>query len=171
MDKREIRIPISKLKNYLNEVGIIGKTLADLSGISVPHLNKALNSAIDERDGKPRELSDKNLMNLQEALHKLALKLKYIFIFYNTDLEVRKQGGRCYCPDCVDQIKSQLSPYISILPFMQYALGWNRSKVLNVMNCKSGIVYGNISQDDVDRINLTLAEVATRLDIFTLTKN
>lgn len=171
MNGKEIRIPVTKLKEYLNEVGIIAKTLSDLSGISIPHLNKAMNGAIDGRDGSTRTLSNENLEHLQEALHQLSLKLKDTFIFYNTDKEVCKQGGRRYCPDCVDQIKKQLSTFINILPFMQYALGWNRSKVLNVMNCKTGYAYGNISQDDVDRINVKLAEISTMLDVFTLVKD
>ncbi len=64
-----------------------------------------------------------------------------------------------------------MSPYINILPFMQYALGWNRSKVRNVINNKKSITYGNISQDDVNRINIMLAETAARLDMLTLTRD
>ena len=161
---------MTRLKEYLTEVGINISALADLADISIGHLHKCLAGEVDCRNGSVHTMSDDNLLRLQEALHQLALKLKYIFILYNDDLEVVKQGGRRYCPDCVDQIKQQLPPYISVLPFMQYALGWNRSKVINVMNCKSGIVYGNVSQDNVNAINLKLAEVATRLDMLTILK-
>lgn len=169
-NKKEIKVPVTQLKHYLSEVSINVSALAELADISVPHLHKCLAGEVDERDGSVHIMSDNNLVRLQEALHQLALRLKYTFIFYNTDLEVVKRGGSRYCPDCVEQIKQQLPPYIRVLPFMQYALGWNRSKVLNVMNCKTGIVYGNISQDDVNRINLKLAEVATRLDLLTVVR-
>lgn len=170
MNQREIRIPVTRLKDYLGEVGINISALAVLADISTVHLHKCLAGEVDGRNGVVRTMSDDDLARLQEALHQLAMKLKYIFILYNEDLEVVKHGGRRYCPDCVNQIKQQLPPYISVLPFMQYALGWTRSKVLNVMNCKNGIVYGNVSQDDVNAINLKLAEVATRLDLLTIVR-
>ena len=170
MNGREIKIPVTKLKDYLNEVGITVQSLVNLSGIKARHLHKCLSGEVDLRNGTVRTLSDANLARLQDAIHELSLKLKYIFIFYNTDKEICKKNGRRYCPDCVNQIKSQLSPYINILPFVQYALGWNRSKVRNVMDMKGGFAYGNISQDDCNRINIILAEIATRLDVFTLTK-
>lgn len=170
MNEREIRIPITRLKDYLGEAGITVTCLSELSGINRLHLNMCLNGVIDERNGRVRTMSDDNIERLQEALHQLAMKLKYIFILYNTDMEVVKQNGRRYCPDCMEQIKTQLSSYINILPFMQQSLGWNRSKARNVINKKS-IAYGNISQDDVNRINIFLAEMATRLDMLTLKRN
>lgn len=166
----EVKIPVTKLKEYLNDVGIKVKTLADLSGINTQHLHKCLIGEVDARNGNVRTLSNENIAYLQEALHQLSLKLKYTFIFYNTDKEVCKKNGMRYCPDCVSQIKLQLAQYINILPFIQYALGWNRSKVRNVMDNKYGLAYGNISKDDCDRINITLAEMSARLDVFTLTK-
>lgn len=171
MNQREIRISVTSLKDYLSEVGITVTALSELSGIARLHLSKCLNGEVDERNGRMRTLSDDNLDRLQQGLHELSLRLKYIFILYNTDLEVVKQSGRRYCPDCVEQIKQQLSPYFNIRPFMEYALGWNRSKVRNAIDNRRSITYGNISQDDVNRVNLKLAEVATRIDVLTLTKD
>lgn len=168
--EKEIRIPVTRLKDYLNEVGITVQTLANLSGISTRYLHKCLSGEVDVRNGYVRTLSERHLDLLQESLHQLSIDIKYIFIFYNTDKEVVKRNGRRYCPDCVEQIKSQLSSYFSILPFMQFALGWNRNKVRNVMDIKKGFAYGNISQDDCDRINITLEEIATRLNVLRLTK-
>ena len=168
MNEREIRIPMTRLKDYLGETGITVTCLSKLSGINRLHLSKCLSGEIDERNGRVRSMSDDNMERLQEALHQLALKLKYIFILYNTDMEVVKRNGRRYCPDCVEQIKTQLSSYINILPFVQHSLGWNRSKARNVIDNKKSIAYGNISQDDVNRINIFLAEMATRLDMLTL---
>ena len=170
MDGREIRVPVTGLKKYLNEVGITVTALANVSGINRLHLSKCLNGTVDERTGAVRTMSSDTMGRLQEALHELAVELKYIFIYYNADQEVVKRNGSRYCPGCVEQIKEQLSPYVNVVPFMQYALGWSRSKVANIMNCKGGIAYGNISQDDCNRINITLAEIATRLDALTLTR-
>lgn len=169
MNQRGIRIPVTKLKEYLADVGIAVTTLADLAGINPIHLHKCLSGEVDGRNGTVRTMSAGNVERLQDALHEMSLKLKYLFILYNDDLEVVKQGGRRYCPDCVEQIRTQLSPLVSVLPFLQTALGWNRSKVRNVMDKKS-IVYGNITRDDVDRINLKLAETATRLDLLILSR-
>lgn len=170
MNEREIRIPMTRLKDYLSDTGITVTCLSELSGINLQHLGKCLSGKIDESNGRIRTMSDNNMARLQEALHQLALKLKYIFILYNTDMEVVKQNGRRYCPDCVDQIKTQLSSYINIRPFVQHSLGWNRSKARNVIDNKKSIAYGNISQDDVNRINIFLAGMATRLDMLTLTR-
>lgn len=168
--EREIKIPITRLKKYLNEVGITIQAMSEMSGISRLHLQKCLDGVVDQRNGRKRTMSDDALAQLQEALHQMALDLKYIFIFYNKDREVCRRNGNCYCPDCVDQIKEQLSKYFSISPFMQYALGWNQSKICNIMNCKDGFAYGNISQDDCERINVVLAEISTRLDRLVLIK-
>lgn len=168
MNEREIKIPITRLKDYLNEVGITVTAIAELSGISRLHLSKCLSGDVDERNGRIRTMSNENIQHLQDALHQLSLELKYTFIYYNTDLEVCKKNGRRYCPDCVEQIKTQLSRYLNILPFMKYALGWSSSKVHNVMDIKKSISYGNISQDDCNRVNIVLAEIAARLDAFTL---
>lgn len=171
MKEREIQIPVIKLKDYLKEVGITITALSELSGINLNHLNKCLSGDIDERNGHLHTMSKENIERLQEALHQLSLKLRYIFIFYNTDLEIVKQNGNRYCKNCVEQIHNQLSPYFRILPFIQYALGWNKSKVRNIINNKKSLSYGNISQDDVKHINIVLAEIATRLDKITIIKN
>ena len=168
--QRETRIPITKLKDYLNEVGLTVTALAELSGIGTRHLQKCLAGEVDQRNGTVRTMGDENMALLQDALHRLALDIKYLFIYYNPDLEKEKRNGKRYCKDCVYQIKQQLSPYFSVLKFMQYALGWNRSKVRNVMDIEKGIAFGNISQDDVNRINVKLAEIATRLDMLTLVR-
>lgn len=170
MKGRDIKLPVIRLKGYLNEIGIPVTVLAEMADINPVHLHKCLAGEVDERNGSVRILSEDNVARLQEALHQFSLRLKYIFIFYNTDKEVHKRNGRCYCPDCVEQIKTQLASSLNILQFMHYALGWNRSKVRNVMDFKNSTAYGNISRDDVDRINVTLAEIATRLELFTLTK-
>ena len=159
-----------KLKEYLKELGITVNVLSEYSGINLGHLTMCLNGTIDSRNGCSRILSEDKLKQLQDALHEIALKLKYVFIFYNTDFEVVKQNGNRYCSNCVDQIKDQLSPYFKLLPFMEYALGWNKSKVCNVINSKKSISYGNISQQDVNRINIVLAEIAALLDRITLVK-
>jgi len=166
MNGREIKIPVHKLKGYINEVGISMTALSKLSGINARHLMKSLAGEVDTRNGEVRMLSNDNMERLQEALHQISLDLKYIFIYYNPDKEDEKKNGRRYCPDCVVQIKSQLSPYFKIRPFMHYALGWKRSKIQNVM-----MTNGNITKDDCDRINIVLAEISTRLDMFTLTKD
>lgn len=170
MNEREVSIPVTSLKDYLKETGITISTLSELSGINLNHLNKCLNGEVDRRNGKKRTMSAENLERLQESLHQLSLRLKYIFILYNTDFEEVKQNGHRYCKDCVRQLREQLSPYFRLLPFMQYALGWNRSKVLNTITNKDSITYGNIRQEDVANINNVLNEVATWLDTITLTK-
>lgn len=168
--QREIRIPLIKLRGYLNEVGLTITALAELSGINPRHLQKCMVGEVDLRNGTMRTMSDKNITLLQNALHELSLKLKYIFIFYNPEMENVKRNGNRYCKDCVVQIKQQLSPYFNILPFMMYVMGWNRSKVRNVMDIEKSFVFGNISQDDVNRINIKLAEIATRLDMLIITR-
>lgn len=169
-NKKEVKVHVTRLKDYLGEVGITVTVLSKLSGINLNHLHKCLAGEVDERNGSVRTMSEENLDRLQEAIHQLSLRLKYIFILYNTDNEEVKQNGNRYCKDCLNQIHEQLSPVFRLLPFMQYALGWNRSKVRNIMDNKKSTSYGNISQDDVNRINVKLEEVATRLDLLTIVR-
>ena len=170
MNEREIRVPVTRLKSYLSEVGITVSLLSEMSGIGQVHLYKCLSGEKDPRNGAMHTLSDDNLKRLQEALHQLSLKLRYLFIFYNEDKEVVRRNGNRYCPDCAAQIVEVLSPYFGIHPFLRYALGWTRCKVSNVIAIKGGPAYGNITQEDCNRINIVLAEVAARLDAITLTR-
>ena len=39
-----------------------------------------------------------------------------------------------------------------------------------MIDIKSSFVFGNISQEDCDKINIALAEIATRFDMLTLVK-
>ena len=167
MAKRKIQTDIRRLKDYLDQVGIKTVGLARLSNLQPQHLSKSLCGTPDNKNGRPATLSRDNLRQFEFGLELLSDALQDIFISYDPDMEVCKQGGSCYCPACVEQIKQKLKPYIGVLPFMQYALGWNYSKARNVMDIKSSASYGNITRYDCDRINITLAEVSVRLSMFT----
>ena len=167
MTARKVQIGIRTLKEYLSEVSIKTVGLARLSDMNPQHLSKALCGTPDNRNGRPSTLSRDAIRQLEFGLELLSSTLQDIFIAYDPDQEVCKQGGRCYCPSCVNQIKQKLSPYILVTPFMEYALGWSRSKVRNVMDINTSASYGNITRADCDRINITLAEVAARLSMFT----
>lgn len=166
MEKRKVLINLITLKDYMDEVGLKTVGLARLSNLNPQHISKALCGTPDTRNGRSATMSRDGLRQLEFGVELLSDALQDIFITYDSDHEVCKQGGRCYCPACVDQIKQKLGPYISVLPFMQYALGWNYSKVRNVMDMKNSASYGNISRADCDGINLKLVEVAARLGVF-----
>lgn len=169
MLQKEIKMPLTKLKDYLNETGVKTTCLAELSAISSAHLNKSLKGTREYVGGPPTVLSKKMLGQLQDALHELSLRLRDIFIFYNTDLEIVRNNGNRYCPDCVDQIKELLPKYMKVSVFIQYALGWNLSKTRNILDIKQGYAYGNISSTDVSLINAALTSISATLDRITLT--
>lgn len=171
MNDKEIKVPVIKLKDYLDEVGITVTALAQLSDINKCHLRKCLVGEVDCRNGIRRTLSADNLARLQDTLHQLSLQLRHLFIYYNSDKEVVKHNGSRYCPDCASQIKELLSPYFNILPFVQYVFGWSRCKTRNIIDNKRCTSYGNFTQDDCNRINIVLSEIATRLDAITLVQD
>ena len=45
-------------------------------------------------------------------------------------------------------------------------LGWNESKRAMILSCKSSITKGNITADDVNRINAEILSVAGVLDCY-----
>ena len=168
MVKRKIHTDLRRLKEYMDEVGLKTVGLARLSNLQPVHLSKSLCGTPDNRNGRPATLSRDGLHQLEFGLELLSDALQDIFIIYETDSEICKQGGKRYCPACVEQIKQKLKPYIGVLPFMQYALGWNYGKVRNVMDFKNSASYGNITRYDCDRINITLVEIAAHLNMFTI---
>ncbi len=163
-------ISISELKDYLGKVDITVTSLAELSGVGATHLYKCMVGEVDGRNGAVRTMSAENMERLQEGLHQMSHILGSMRIYYDADTEICKRSGRRYCPDCVEQIKEKLSPYINILPFMQHTLGWNKSKVHNVMNITTSSSYGNITLDDCSRINNMLAEISATLHNYKIKK-
>lgn len=166
MEKRKVEISIRRLKVYLDEVGIKVVKLAELSDINPQHLSKALCGTPDNKTGKPTSLTLDDLHNLEFGMEQLSYELGNIFIVYDTDREIVKRSGNRYCPACVEQIKEKIRPYMSLLPFIQKTLGWNYSKVRNVLDKKDSPSSGNISRDDCDRINIRMAEIAACLGSF-----
>lgn len=166
MEKRKVEISIRRLKVYLDEVGIKVVKLAELSDLNPQHLSKALCGTPDNKTGRPTSLTQEQLRSLEFGMEQLAYELGNIFIAYDHDLEVVKRSGNRFCPACVEQIKQKIRPYMSLLPFMQQTLGWNYSKVRNVIDKQDSPSSGNISRDDCDRINIRMAEIAARLGSF-----
>lgn len=167
MEEKKVQISVRKLKGYLDEAGIRVSKLAEMSDIGYDHLYMSLCGTVDQRNGDVRTLGRDNLRKLEFGVEQLAYGIGNTFISYDPDLEICKRNGRRYCPACVAQIKEKLRPYMGVLPFMQYALGWPYYKVRNVMDITTSPAYGNISRDDCDAINICLAEVSARLKLFT----
>lgn len=160
MEKNRTAADLRNLKRFLETNSIKITKLAELAELSPTHLSKALCGTPDKKDGTPTTLSTDALQSLKFGVEQLAYEIGNLSIEYDEYHEEVKRNGCRYCKSCVIQIKDRLMPYMDILPFLQAALGWNRYKVLNVMNVTTSSSYGNISRSDCDSINCYLKKMA-----------
>lgn len=112
-----------------------------------------------DRLGKPRRFTSATLPRLNEALGTFALKMRRSTITFGSEQTYTNRFKNTYDPGTMPAIK-QLAQYFNITSFIVRVLGWTRNKKNAIFSNPSSITYGNISQDDVNRINAELLAVA-----------
>lgn len=115
------------------------------------------------RLGKPMSFSQKNIVRLNAALDTLAAQIKQCIITFGSDQTRTNNRGTTYDPAAAAAIVERLSPYFKLTTFTNRVLGWNAKKKDTVLSNPSSKVYGNITSDDVARINAELLAIAGML--------
>ena len=132
--------------------------LADRMGASESNVRGCLKHS-PNRLGRPMKFSAYNLRRLNAALEQIASELRGCIITFGSDKTHTNQLGNTYDPSTVDAI-NHLGTYFKIKGFMASVLGWNEAKRFSVLSVKSSRVYGNVTREDIDRINTELSSLA-----------
>lgn len=155
---QKVKVSSDTLYQYLKEhnfiISLLGKRMGVSNGIVCNSFQHVLN-----RLGKPMNFSAANLERLNMVLPQIADELRAATITFGSDQTFANSWGRIYDPGTL-QAFHHIGQYFKMEGFVERVLGWNKVKRYNVLSVKSSRVYGNIAQDDVNRINMELLSVA-----------
>ena len=111
------------------------------------------------RHGKPLSFSKVNIEKLNTALEQIAQELRDSTVSFGSDKTYTNQRGTTYDPGTLEAI-NHLGTYFNIKKMTADVLKWNETKRFTVLSVKTSPVYGNVTREDVDRINTELLAVA-----------
>lgn len=156
MDK--IKVSQDVLYKFLQERNITNVVIAQRMGVSESIVGGSFRHALN-RHGKPLSFSEKNIVKLNEALQMIANELRQCVITFGSDDTNTNKRGSTYVP-CALEGFHKLDTYFNVTKLTKRVLGWDKSKRDMILSCKSSVTKGNITVDDVNRINAELLAVA-----------
>lgn len=133
---------------------LMGKTPASIISNFRHHANA---------HGNPRRFSVENCRQLTEALHVIASELRRCVMTFGTEKMYTNKHGRTYDPGLVQPMK-RVGELLSLTSLVYRLLDWKEGKKMNILCSPSCKVYGNISEDDVMKINAEVLAVAGVLE-------
>ncbi|MBQ7180079.1 MAG: hypothetical protein IJR87_02160, partial [Bacteroidaceae bacterium] len=155
---QKVQISQDTLYQYITEHGIKLVRLAELTGLSEASINSCFKHQIINK-GTPRSFTAKAVVKLNAALEQIADNLRGSILTFGSDQTYTNQRGKTYDPELVEPLK-QIGELLNLTALVGRVLGWSKDKKENVLVTKSSKVYGNISEDDVNRINAELLSIA-----------
>ena len=115
------------------------------------------------RHGNPRYFTIENIKKLTDAIHAFAQELRGCLLQFGTDKMYTNKHGRTYDPGMIEPI-NHLGKYINSTALMERMLGWSKTKKRMVFGGPSCNNYGNISEDDVNIINVEIISIVGFLE-------
>ena len=154
----KIKVSQDFLYNYLQEHNIIFSMVSGKMGVSSDIVRQCLRRDLN-RLGKPMKLSAANIERMNVALEQIANELRQcVFTLENKDTRDNHRGTTYY-QGCVADFK-RINEYFKLNGLTERILGWNKTKCRTTLFIENSPVYGNITKEDVDRINAELLAVA-----------
>ena len=111
------------------------------------------------RHGKPLIFSQANIVRLNAAIQQIAVELRQSVITFGSDETFTNSRGKTYDPGTVPTIR-RLGEFFNLTALTYRLLGWKNNRKNMVLGSKSSPVHGNVTKEDVDRINAELLSVA-----------
>lgn len=164
MDK--IKITQDELYQYLQCHGVKLVRLSEIMGTGDDMVSQCFKHSKD-RLGVPRRFSSRSIALINRSLPLLASELRGCLLHYGSTLTYTNKHGREYDPGQIEPIKN-LGRYLNITVLASGVLGWNSYKRKLVLSNTHAANYGNISKEDVTRINTEILSVAAVLDSYEL---
>lgn len=154
----KVKVSSDVLYQYITEHGIKLTRLAEFAGVSNANINRCLKHDLNS-NGKPQIFTRKITDKINEALPRIADMLRESTLQFGSSQVFTNQHGRTYDPALVEQMK-KIGNILNLTALVERVLGWNKSKKENILVIRSSKVYGNIREEDVNRINAELLAVA-----------
>lgn len=158
----KVKVTQDFLYDYLTERSVNMKKLAELMGVSPATVSGCFRHQLNTR-GKQRSFTGTALSKLNTALPIFATLIRDRVIPFGTPETFTNSCGRTYDPGTIPAFK-ELSKYFNLTGLCESVLGWKEAKKVSVLCTPAGKVYGNITADDVTKVNIELLSVAGVLD-------
>ena len=156
MDK--VNVTQDFLYQFLQEHNLPLVMISRKMGVSESIVGGSFRHALN-RHGKPLKFSEANIDRLNAAIQQIAAELRDSLVVFGSDRTFTNRRGSTYDPGTLPAIK-RLGAYFNMSGLTERLLGWKKSKHDMIISVKSARVYGNITQEDVDRINAELLSVS-----------
>lgn len=156
MDK--VKVSQDVLYKFLQEHNITTVMISKKMGVSETIVGGCFRHAMN-RHGKPLSFSKANIVKLNEALAVIASELRGCVITFGSSEAFTNKRGKTYDP-CTVQAIRRLGEYFNLTALTARLLDWKNTRCNMVLGPKSSRIHGNVTEEDVNRINAELLAVA-----------
>ena len=162
MNNVKMKMSQDQLYKYLMDHDVKLSRLAEQMGLSLTAVS-AYFRHLPNMHGNPRTFSVDNIKKLNDAIRSFSQELRACLLHFGTDKMYTNKHGRTYDPGMIEPI-NHLGKYLNTTALMGRMLGWSKSKKANIFGAPTVKNYGNISEDDVDVLNVEIMSVAGVLE-------
>lgn len=154
----KVQVTSDTLYQYLLEHNFTISLLSKYMGVSNGIVCNSFQH-VPNRLGKPMKFSAANLEKLNAVLPQIADDLRRATITFGSDQTFTNSWGKTYDPAAREAVLA-VGNYFKITPLLLRILGWKKGKRDMILVSTKSPVYGQVSQEDVNRINAELLSVA-----------
>lgn len=154
----KVQVTSDTLYQYLLEHNFTISLLSKYMGVSNGIVCNSFQH-VPNRLGKPMKFSAANLEKLNAVLPQIADDLRRATITFGSEQTFTNSWGNTYDPAAREAVLA-VGNYFKITPFLLRILGWKKGKRDMILVSTKSPVYGQVSQEDVNRINAELLSVA-----------
>ena len=158
MEQVKTTISPDFLYKFLGEHDMTTVMISKKMGVSETIVGGCFRHALN-RHGKPLIFSQANIVRLNAAIQQIAVELRQSVITFGSDETFTNSRGKTYDPGTVPTIR-RLGEFFNLTALTDRLLGWKNNRKNMVLGSKSSPVHGNVTKEDVDRINAELLSVA-----------
>ena len=159
MGKQMLKLSQDDLYKYLKEHDVKVSRLAKEMGMSPSTVAPCFQHR-NNRHGNPICFTVEGIRKLNESLRTLSEKLRICVLKFGTDQMYTNKHGSTYDPGMIEPI-NQLGEYLNMSAVIERLLGWRKTKKHTVFGAPGAKIYGNISEEDVNAINVEIISVAS----------
>lgn len=162
MEKQLLKMSQDALYDFLVHHDIKISRIADEMGVTPSCVQSCFVHRLS-RHGKPRSFTVDSIAKLNEALREYSNSLRSCLLKFGTEQKFTNKHGRTYDPGMIENL-NHLGEYLNLTAVVRRILGWSKSKKNNVFSTPSSKNYGNISEDDIDQINMEILTIVGTFD-------
>ena len=154
MNMEKKQITQDELRDFIKAHNLKRARIADVAGLSDGSCASCLNHQIIN-GGVPRSFTAQTVARINEELPKMAEAIASCVMKWGTDPKELKKvyNVEKYDKALVIPIKEKVAYFFNINPFLFRVVGWTLTKKHNVLETNTGKAHGNITQEEMNRIN------------------